>query len=629
MKKILLPIFCVIYALTMNAQSFDWREFTKNTAARDGVTSTAYDNEGNRYITGWFVGSLVWQSDTLVNTDNPVDDYYLAQPNAFVAKFDTNGDLVWSHQISGADWQINCDIAVNPATQECYISGMFGAEMVIGNDTIANLPGNYGPRPFIVKYGAEGGMNWYRYFNSTLFSEGGYSIDLNDDGDEIYMLTEYIGDLFSNGDLIHTALGGEITAMGLSTGTGDILHSYVFSSYLTNIQLIECTHNNEVYIAGEAGWEGVVHKLDGTLSNIEYSINIGSPSVLDGVKAISVDNNDNLYVLAYLPDTTQIYTLPDTLNTIIPVAGIKNFAVIKFNDNGDWKYTKTFTADDYRVDFHANDFEIAFVADKSGNVYVGGAYGGSLNIQSETITQSFHYHFYEYDTFIFKLNKRGNLRWISQFEQNEGGELLGLSTYENNILIGGMAAGQFVYDGDTSIVENVTGYVIEMSDCDYTAKITTTGTLVSPGVPQTLSTAFVPYYNYQWQRNGVNLVGATGNTFATDVQGNYRCLISANGCSKLSNKIKLNNSPRLGNTDDQTLLVYPNPTSGAINVSIPGNESDAVTITITNIAGEIIWVKQNVEQLTNVVLPETIASGTYLITVQNSSGTAHSTLVIN
>ena len=108
-----------------------------------------------------------------------------------------------------------------------------------------------------------------------------------------------------------------------------------------------------------------------------------------------------------------------------------------------------------------------------------------------------------------------------------------------------------------------------------------------------------------------------------------RCLISANGCSKLSNKIKLNNSPRLGNTDDQTLLVYPNPTSGAINVSIPGNESDAVTITITNIAGEIIWVKQNVEQLTNVVLPETIASGTYLITVQNSSGTAHSTLVIN
>ncbi len=629
MKKILLPIFCVIYAITMNAQSIDWREFTKNTAARDGVTSTAYDNEGNRYITGWFVGSLVWQTDTLVNTDHPVDDYLTAQPNAFVAKFDTNGDLVWSHQVGGADWQIGCDIAVNPATQECYISGMFGDEMVIGNDTIANLPGNYGPRPFIVKYGAEGGMNWYRYFYSTTYSEGGYSIDLNDGGDEIYMLTEYIGDLFSNGDIVHAALGGEITAMGLSTGTGAILHSYVFSSYLTNIQLIECTHNNEVYIAGEAGWEGVVHKLDGALSGIQYTIYVASHSVLDGVKAISVDNNDNLYVLAYLPDTTQIYVAPDTLNTIIPVIGIKNFAVIKFNENGDWKYSKPFTADDYRVDFHANDLEMAFVADKSGNVYVGGAYGGSLNIQTETITQSFHYHYYEYDTFIFKLNKRGNLRWISQFEQTEGGELLGLSTYENNILIGGMAAGQFVYDGDTSLVENVTGYVIEMSDCDYTAKITTTGTLVSPGVPQTLSTGFVSYYTYQWQRNGVNIVGANSNTYTTDVQGNYRCLISANGCSKLSNKIKLNNSPRLGNTDDQTLLVYPNPTSGAINVSIPGNESDAVTITITNIAGEIIWVKQNVEQLTNVVLPETIASGTYLITVQNSSGTAHSTLVIN
>lgn len=627
MKKLLLPMVSLLSTLTVQAQSVNWSDFSANTGARDAITSTAYDNAGNRYVSGWFIGILIIQGDTLVNSYDPVDNYYSSQPDAFAAKFNENGDLVWLKQFGGSDWQIGCDIVVNPTTQECYMTGMFGAEITFGATTIDSLPGNYSARPYIVKLGAEGGIAWYRYFYSLYYTEGGYTVDLNDSGNEVYMIAEYVGDLYANDDTLGYAAGMH-SIVGMETVSGEVIDQFGISSYLSTLHLVQCNHNDEVIVAGESGWNGVIYKLNSDLTSLLETTVFDGPSLFEGVKSLTVDDNSNLYALVYIPDTTNVVVSSDTINTIIPTPGTKNMAIIKFDANGHWKYSKTYMANDLRVDWHANDLEAAFTADKSGNIYVGGSFYGDLTVQGNTISNSTHPIYYQYDAFVFKLNKKGNLRWLSHITQSNGGELLGLDTYQNNILIGGLNDGDFAYDLLNATTDAHASYVMELSDCDYTANITSTGTVVSPGLPQTLSTPYVAYYSYQWQRNGISLAGATSNTYSTDQKGNYRCLITANGCSKLSNKIKFTNPPRLGELENNEVTTYPNPTSGNFTINAAGFDNMLVNIRITSITGEVVFTQSNCQLPFTMQMPENAAAGTYVIDIQGDSLQSHSSLII-
>ena len=63
------------------------------------------------------------------------------------------------------------------------------------------------------------------------------------------------------------------------------------------------------------------------------------------------------------------------------------------------------------------------------------------------------------------------------------------------------------------------------------------------GNTRTLSVNSGPGYLYQWQKNGINLGGLTGNTYSTNSAGVYTCIVTAGGCSRTTSSFTLGANP--------------------------------------------------------------------------------------
>jgi hypothetical protein len=124
------------------------------TTANDESCSVAVDGSGNAYISGWTYGSL-------------------GGPNAgdgdvFLAKYDSSGLLLWTRQIGTTTWDVSQSVAVD-GLGNAYISGY----------TYGSL-GGPNPNPgwtdaFLAKYDSSGLLLWTRQIGTTTWDES-YSV---------------------------------------------------------------------------------------------------------------------------------------------------------------------------------------------------------------------------------------------------------------------------------------------------------------------------------------------------------------------------------------------------------------------------------------------------------------------
>ena len=115
----------------------------------DDGNSVCTDLNGNIYVTGFFSDTaFVLGTDTLINTN---------QENIFLAKFDSNGNVLWARSPSknyfAAGYGVTTDISGN-----AYITGAFGSDtLIFNNDTLINKGD---ADIFIVKYDQSGDVVW-------------------------------------------------------------------------------------------------------------------------------------------------------------------------------------------------------------------------------------------------------------------------------------------------------------------------------------------------------------------------------------------------------------------------------------------------------------------------------------
>ncbi len=88
----------------------------------DGVT----DMQGNYFVTGSFSNNLYFPNDTLVCKG--IED-------AFVAKYDPNGNFLWANSI-GFEGQTIATTLTSNELNEIYIAGQFNGRVILGNDTL-------------------------------------------------------------------------------------------------------------------------------------------------------------------------------------------------------------------------------------------------------------------------------------------------------------------------------------------------------------------------------------------------------------------------------------------------------------------------------------------------------------
>jgi hypothetical protein len=145
----------------------------------DAANGVAVDNQGNVYVTGVMHGQGI-----NFNERNPGSVLYnTLVADGFVAKYDRDGNYLWSRHIKGADGDVGYDIALD-ATANVYICGYSNGAMFDGTSA-SFVPGRFvgvsTHDAFIAKYTSTGTYVWAKTVGSDK-EDMGHSLAIDKNG---------------------------------------------------------------------------------------------------------------------------------------------------------------------------------------------------------------------------------------------------------------------------------------------------------------------------------------------------------------------------------------------------------------------------------------------------------------
>ena len=174
---------------------------------------------------------------------------------------------------------------------------------------------------------------------------------------------------------------------------------------------------------------------------------------------------------------------------------------------------------------------------------------------------------------------------------------------KNNLNITGATSRSYIVSQTgnyTVLVTNIFGSVLStVISCTRIVNpvpfVTYTGSLVfCPPQTVTFNANSFTGVTYQWQRNGVNINGATSQSYlATSPFGSYRVRETANGCSYVSKPWKTTSNCRwMDQTDDSdpvTITIQPNPLNNYATIILPAEtDLSESEIIIYDIFGKVV-----------------------------------------
>lgn len=166
-----------------------WIWATKIGSGASAVAVSA-DNSGNSYVSGSFSGTSMFGSTSLTSAGS-VD--------AYLAKLNSSGAVSWVRKAGGTDTDVTYDVSLD-ALGNPHVIGSFRGNMSIG-DTAFTLSGQ--ENTFIAKYDAAGNFDWAKQISGIAATNDvvtGYGIDI-----------DASGNVFSTGEIFEAALFDAIT----------------------------------------------------------------------------------------------------------------------------------------------------------------------------------------------------------------------------------------------------------------------------------------------------------------------------------------------------------------------------------------------------------------------------------
>ena len=294
------------------------------------VKDIAVDGDGNIIVSGFFYGTTMIGSDEYTT---------LGSQDLFIAKFDTEGDFVWSYRAGGmmADYisGITLDEDLN-----IILSGYFYNQINFGDTTLTAVAAS---DIFLAKFNSVGELIW-------VFSAGGSSSDqLNsitgDPDGNILIAGSYYYD-FTIGDTTLTTLdpvgvfvvkigsGGNLEQAFQINGT--YLNSEIFITsastgdfYLSGCFSEDATFGDKTFHAGEFNQDLYIarYSADCDLQWARHAFSYGS----DQVVAIDTDESGNLYLTGHYLDTIHFELI--TLNYTL-CCGSREIFIISYDADG-------------------------------------------------------------------------------------------------------------------------------------------------------------------------------------------------------------------------------------------------------------------------------------------------------
>lgn len=359
----------------------------------DAPRSIAVDASGNAFITGnYYSPTLSFGSYTLTNSGVDI----------FLAKFDSNGNVVWAKSAGGPTAEYITSVAVDSFGNP-YLTG-YADNSIITFDTIHLV--NIGV--FIVKYDFNGNALWAQ--------TAGGGTGLNYDAESIAV--DASGNAYIEGNYDGTMKFGSITLS--SAGLYDVfLAKYDVNGSVqwarsagganyeyANSNAIDPSGN--IYITGyfmdpltiigndTLAYKGVddifLAKYDAN-GNVLWATSAGD-TYLEHALSVTADAIGNAYMAGFFNDSS--FTIGST--TLVNASkGHDEIFVAKYDPNGNVLWAKSASGTD-------SDEANSIATDALGNVYVAGSFiSATLSFDSYVLTNASASAVYP-DLFVAKLN---------------------------------------------------------------------------------------------------------------------------------------------------------------------------------------------------------------------------------
>ncbi len=393
-SNFLMVLLVSTWSTPVSAQSFEWVK-TMGQDKSDEGKAIVTDASGNIYTTGMFSGVLTFGSITVTGKGSS---------DVFVAKQSPDGSFLWVKTFGGTDAQLWGYAITLDAANNVYTTGLLSgtADFDPGATSVNLSSGSVMGDAYISKLDQNGNFVWAKATQSPPAFAGsamGFTITV-DASQNVYVAGNMRGRVDFNP-------GTGVSELTANIGQWGFGGSPVFILKLT-----------------AAGDFDFVKKLDGPDAPYNFAV------------SIQLDAAENLYLAGTIQGKTDMNPSTAAADTFY-LKGLGPCPyVLKLTNTGDFIWGKCvgYAADQFTM----NAFTNGMVADKEGNTYVTGNFGGSIDFNPGTGAADTFYMatggFYtDDDIFIYKLNSNGGFEWAKQMGglTNDRGISIALDTLNN------------------------------------------------------------------------------------------------------------------------------------------------------------------------------------------------------
>ena len=609
----------------------------------DVGNSTAFDKDKNIYLAGYTnsanniatTGSFQDVFGGGVSTSPPSFPQTIPS-DAFLAKFDPEGKLLWATYYGGDKGEsgnsVTCDELGN-----IYLAGSSGSTNIK-----LSTPGSHqedidgASDAFLVKFDGTGTRIWATYFGGDAGDEATFIV--SDKGGHIYMGGNTYGSTnLAVGNAYQDTFAGGTKDAFLAKFKED--GSLEWATYYGGDADDDCyelawdAKNQKIYLGGSTDmsttlaspgafqdtlntyYDGFVAKFD-VLGNREWATYYGGNS-LDLGYSIACDDAGNVY-FSGMTRSTELATPGAHQDTILGGTIQGNFLVKFFADGTrDWATYYGGSA--------------AHVTTQGYSVYLGGQTADTIGIATPGTLHDTLIGLA--DVFMVKFDTSGVRQWGTYFgsNTNDNGGYLACDGSGNIYMTGrtyrpighpngglatpGAHQDTFANGGSAGSLD---AFLVKFSDCVQDLAITVDSLTLG-------TTGSSKYKNYQWYKDGVAISGATDSIYIVSKNAMYSVsVVSAlNGCPdsafyEITNIIEDDDDDddddvSVATTDAAgAVKVYPNPAKNIVYIQA----ARPVDVQIKSIEGKLVIRQQSV---TSVDISG-ISSGIYMLSITDAEG---------
>lgn len=383
MKNIRAFFLIVLISLISLAQAqlppCQWAKSVGNKLT-DNVKSICTDNNGNVFITGYFLdASIDFGTTTLTNTAN-----YSNYCDLFIAKYSPEGNVLWAKSAGGIGHEfgnsISCDTSGN-----VFLGGYFtGHSISIETTTLisASHGTNFPADIFLAKYSPEGNLLWAK-------SAGGSGID-----EVSGVAADLSGNVFLTGNFSSPTIVFETSGLTNSNSLANTSDAFV----------VKYSPNGSVlWVNSSKGYSNTYHNES---------------------RAITVDASGSAIVTGAFRGQFIVFGTTTLTNYSM---GNDDAFIVKYSPTGNVLWANSAGGSLYEVGLNIS-------SDASNNIYLSGAYTTyTMVLGTTTLTQSTYNNFYS-DIFTAKYSSNGSLLWAKSFGSDYNESVSGLSVDPNGNL---------------------------------------------------------------------------------------------------------------------------------------------------------------------------------------------------